>query len=133
MSRAGFEHAHDADLFLRDPQRAHWHDQTLWMVRAKRDVAARQLPEWELLRETASQIKQHTQSRLADYLEQFAENAARLGAQVHWAADAAEHNNIVLDILHRHNARDVFTLDRRRFEVLRRPNGRPFRLLPRDA
>ena len=30
----------------------------------------------------------------------------------------------------RHGARDVLTLDRRHFGVLRRPNGRPFRLLP---
>jgi predicted nucleic acid-binding protein len=30
----------------------------------------------------------------------------------------------------RHRARDVLTLDRRHFHVLRRPNGRPFKLLP---
>jgi predicted nucleic acid-binding protein len=30
----------------------------------------------------------------------------------------------------RHRARDVLTLDRRHFESLRRPNGRPFRILP---
>jgi predicted nucleic acid-binding protein len=32
----------------------------------------------------------------------------------------------------RHGARDVLTLDRRHFRALRRPNGRPFRLLPDD-
>jgi predicted nucleic acid-binding protein len=30
----------------------------------------------------------------------------------------------------RHQARDVLTLDRRHFRVVRRANGRPFRLLP---
>jgi len=30
----------------------------------------------------------------------------------------------------RHRARDVLTLDRRHFHVLKRPNGRPFRVLP---
>jgi predicted nucleic acid-binding protein len=30
----------------------------------------------------------------------------------------------------RHSARDVLTLDRRHFRVVRRANGRPFRLLP---
>jgi len=30
----------------------------------------------------------------------------------------------------RHRARDVLTLDLRHFDALRRPNGRPFRLLP---
>lgn len=32
----------------------------------------------------------------------------------------------------RHGARDVLTLDERHFRTLRRPNGRPFRLLPAD-
>jgi L-lactate dehydrogenase complex protein LldF len=53
--------------------------------------------EWERLRETASQIKRHTLARLPEYLEQFeAKRALRLGAHVHWARDAAEHNQIVL-------------------------------------
>lgn len=30
----------------------------------------------------------------------------------------------------RHAVRDVLSLDRRHFETLRRPNGRPFRVLP---
>ncbi len=63
------------------------------------------LPEWEQLREAASQIKANTMAHLADYLEQFEANAIRLGAQVHWAANAAEHNQIVLEILQRHDVR----------------------------
>ena len=47
----------------------------------------------------ASAIKEHTLSHLADYLEEFERNAKRNGAQVHWAKDAAEHNQIVFDIL----------------------------------
>ncbi len=57
--------------FIADKPRAKWHDETLWFVRSKRDKAAWQLPEWELLRETAAAIKAHTMSRLGDYLEQF--------------------------------------------------------------
>ncbi len=70
------------------------------MVRApERDCAAASLPEWELLREKAAAIKRHTLSHLADYLEQFVRNAEQQGAHVHWARDAAEHNQIVLRIL----------------------------------
>ncbi len=65
------------------------------------------LAEWETLRELASRIKLHTMSRLAEYLEQFEANATRLGAQVHWARDAAEHNQIVAGILQRHGATRV--------------------------
>ncbi len=92
-------HATLAADFVENIERAHWHDQALWFVRAKRDKSAQSLPEWETLRETASAIKRHTVSKLADYLEQFEQNAARLGARVHWAADAREHNDIVLSIL----------------------------------
>jgi L-lactate dehydrogenase complex protein LldF len=100
-------HATLAAQFVADDQRAHWHDQALWFVRAKRDKAAHALPEWETLRETAAQIKAHTVSRLADYLQQFAERAEALGAKVHWARHAAEHNEIVLGILQSHNVHRV--------------------------
>jgi L-lactate dehydrogenase complex protein LldF len=98
-------HAKLAAAFVADGKRAAWHDQALWFVRVKRDRVAGQVPEWEWLRETASQIKAHTLSRLADYLEQFEANAGRLGAHVHWAKDAAEHNKIVLGILQRHGVK----------------------------
>lgn len=88
-----------AAKFIGDKDRARWHDQTLWFVRHKRDLAAKSLPEWETLRTAASAIKMHTQQKLADYLEQFEAQATKLGAKVHWAADAAEHNRIVLEIL----------------------------------
>lgn len=101
------DHATAATRFTSNAERAHWHDQALWFVRAKRDKAARSLPEWESLRQTASLIKLHTMTRLADYLEQFEENAIRLGAHVHWAHDAAAHNQIVLEILSAHGARQV--------------------------
>jgi L-lactate dehydrogenase complex protein LldF len=72
--------------FLRDSNRAAWHDQTLWVVRAKRDRMAATVPEWEPLRETAARIKDHTLSRLSEYLEQFSARAEANGIQVHWAA-----------------------------------------------
>ena len=100
-------HAALAAEFVADRDRAHWHDQALWFVRSKRDKAAHTLPEWELLRETAAQIKAHTVSHLADYLEQFAAQAERLGAKVHWARQAAEHNEIVLGILRQHAVKRV--------------------------
>lgn len=92
-------HPTAAAEFVRDDERAHWHDNTLWFVRSKRDKAAQKLPEWEALRAAAAAIKAHTMSRLGDYLEQFERQATQLGAVVHWARDAAEHNRIVYEIL----------------------------------
>ncbi|HEY6910710.1 MAG TPA: lactate utilization protein B [Myxococcales bacterium] len=92
-------HAGRAAEFVADDARLHWHDQAVWFVRNKRDVARSFVPEWEELRTLGSQIKAHTLSRLPDYLEEFEKNALAAGAQVHWARDAEEHNRIVHGIL----------------------------------
>lgn len=107
MSQITANHSKAAAAFLKNAPRAQWHDETLWFVRAKRDKAANQLPEWETLRDLASQIKSHTLSKLDEYLEQFEANAKKNGVFVHWAADAAGHNKIVHDILSRHKAKHV--------------------------
>ncbi|ALI97821.1 lactate utilization protein B [Rufibacter tibetensis] len=93
------DHAALADDFNQDEPRVNWHDETLWFIREKRDRAAFAIPDWEMLRETASQIKFHTLSNLSQYLEQFEANAKANGITVHWAADAEEHNQIVHSIL----------------------------------
>jgi L-lactate dehydrogenase complex protein LldF len=102
MSQNKKDHAALADQFNQDEPRVDWHDQTLWWVRQKRDRAAGQVPEWENLRDTASRIKDNVLSRLHDYLRQFESAAIANGVTIHWAADAAEHNEIVLSILRRH-------------------------------
>ena len=96
---APLDHAQLSERFNQDEARVNWHDETLWFVRQKRDRAAHTLPEWEALREAASQIKHNVLSHLDTYLVQFEEQALANGVQVHWAADAAEHNRIVHQIL----------------------------------
>src|SRR5690606_29540861 len=93
--------------FLRDEANVDWHNETLWHIRKKRDVASGQVREWEELRELASSIKENVLSRLDEYLVQFEENATANGIQVHWARDAKEHNDIVYQILQQHQARRV--------------------------
>lgn len=93
-------HARRAAEFIRNESRTDWHDQALWFVRQKRDRARDTLPEWEELRERASQIKENVLSQLDTYLEAFEARAQANGVHVHWAADAAEHNRIVLALLH---------------------------------
>lgn len=98
-STATKDHPQLAAIFNRDEPRVDWHDETLWWVRAKRDIAAHKLPEWELLRETASQIKNNVLSNLSTYLEQFEANAIKNDVVVHWAANAEEHNQIIHKLL----------------------------------
>ncbi|RFS22012.1 lactate utilization protein [Chitinophaga silvatica] len=107
MSRQTVDHATLADRFNENEPRVNWHDETLWWVRAKRDKMAWSIPEWELLRETASHIKLHALGNLHDYLLQFEEQAKLNGAIVHWASDAEEHNRIVTEILQKHQAKRI--------------------------
>lgn len=101
------EHAEAAEKFNRDRNRTTWHDETLWFVRQKRDNAARGVADWEKLRDAASEIKAHTLSNLSEYLETFERNAINNGIRVHWAADAHEHNEIVLSIMKKNNIKHV--------------------------
>ncbi len=92
-------HATAAHKFNQDEARAGWHDGALWFVRQKRDRAAHAVPEWEELRSLASAIKANVLASLDTYLENFEANAQKNGITVHWAANAAEHNQTVLGIL----------------------------------
>lgn len=101
------DHPAGAERFLRDPERVAWHDAMIWLTRTKRDASLPSVPEWEELREQASQIKAHTLSRLDEYLLQFERSATANGVNVHWAADAGSFNRTVYGILKRHRVRSV--------------------------
>ena len=99
MDASTLRHPALSQRFNNDEDRVNWHDETLWWIRQKRDKMVWTLPDWELLRETGSQIKHHVLANLHDYLVEFERNALANGVQVHWAADAKEHNAIVYNIL----------------------------------
>jgi len=92
-------HSKNAELFLKDKEKAEVFDKSIWYLREKRDYKAKSISEWEELREVASQIKKHTLSKLPEYLLQFEENAKKLSIKIHWADTAARHNEIVYKIL----------------------------------
>ncbi len=107
MKETTATHAELSEKFNADEARVDWHDETLWWVRAKRDKAAWQVPEWEQLRETASQIKNNVLGNLHNYLLEFEKNARLNGISVHWAADAEEHNKIVRGILEKNGVERI--------------------------
>lgn len=93
--------------FIKKRRHRELHDRNLWAARMRRDKVAASIPEWEEMRELASQIRRHTLSNLDHYLEQFTENAQKNGVHIHWASDADEHNRIILDIFRAHNVKVV--------------------------
>lgn len=96
------KHAKAAAKFLKDKDLATWADETLWLVRVKRDKMSKQIPEWEWLRNMAYDIKMYSNSHLEELLLEFERNATANGAIVHWAKDAKEYNETVYNLLHEH-------------------------------
>ena len=95
-------HSKAAEKFLRNGDMAAWHNETLWMVRAKRDKMSKEVPEWEDLREKACQLKLYSNSHLEELLIEFEKNATANGAIVHWAKDAEEYRQIIYGLLKEH-------------------------------
>jgi L-lactate dehydrogenase complex protein LldF len=73
----------------------------------RRAAAVAALPEFEQLRETGRQIKNHTLQNLDFYLEAWADNVVRAGGEVHWCATASDAREAVLNICRRAGARIV--------------------------
>ena len=65
------------------------------------------LPEYQALRRTAREIKEHTLHHLDFYLEQFEARVHEHGGQVHWASTPAEAQAIVVDICRAAGAKRV--------------------------
>ncbi len=61
----------------------------------------------EQLRSAGNAIKRRALKQLPRLLEELEANCTKNGIQVHWAEDTTEANNIVLDILRRHDSRDI--------------------------
>jgi L-lactate dehydrogenase complex protein LldF len=73
----------------------------------KRQIAADALPEFDVLRDNARDIKNHTLAHLDLYLEAYSEKVEESGGHVHWAQTAEDARNIVLDICRKAGAKTV--------------------------
>ena len=73
----------------------------------KRTDAVNALPEFEALRESAREIKEHTLAHLDFYLEQFETRFTANGGHVHWASTPAEAREIIVEICRKAGAQRV--------------------------
>jgi L-lactate dehydrogenase complex protein LldF len=74
---------------------------------ARRSAAVAGLPEFEALRDTARDIKNHTLANLDFYLEEYEANVLKAGGHVHWCSDADAARATVLKICQDSGARTV--------------------------
>jgi L-lactate dehydrogenase complex protein LldF len=72
---------------------------------ATRQERVDETPEWEKLRQAASDLRLHTLNHLDYYLEMLQERVTSAGGVVHWARDAAEASAIVVEIACQHNVK----------------------------
>lgn len=100
-------HSKAASSFLSNKQNAKWHDETLWLVRQKRDRLSHDIPEWEQLRHMAHDIKMYSTSHLPELIEEFEKNAKANGCYVHFAKDAYEYCKIIEEILKDHGVKKM--------------------------
>ncbi len=73
----------------------------------RRFAATERLPEFEALRDSARDIKNHTLAHLDLYLEAYERKVTQTGGVVHYARDAAEGRKIFLDLCKARDAKAV--------------------------
>ncbi len=64
-----------------------------------------ELPEWEQMRQIASDIRAHTLENLDGYLTHLETAVRAAGGQVHWASTAEDARRIVIQIAQEHNVK----------------------------
>ncbi len=97
----------NARLALRDEQLHGALDNLATTFGERRRNAIGSVDNWEALRENARRIKDETLLNLDGFLEEFAENAEKAGAKIHWAVDGREANSIILGLIRERNAKNV--------------------------
>ncbi|MCP8939150.1 LutB/LldF family L-lactate oxidation iron-sulfur protein [Alsobacter sp. SYSU M60028] len=73
----------------------------------KRAAVAAKLPEFEALRDSARDIKNHALEHLDIYLESYEKKVTEAGGHVHWARDAREAREAILAICRKAGAKTV--------------------------
>ena len=76
-------------------------------IRAKRAAAVDEVPDWAELRAAGAAIKDDVLAHLDTYLVGLEEQVTARGGTVHWAADAAEANRIVVGLVRATGAGEV--------------------------
>ncbi|HEY1647526.1 MAG TPA: LutB/LldF family L-lactate oxidation iron-sulfur protein [Terracidiphilus sp.] len=120
MSHAGYHPVLDPALappfpeaalpVLRNPQLRKNVAHAIDVIQAKRGRLVEEKADWQELRTAAAAIREHALENLGAYLEQFEARCTAAGSVVHWAADAAEARQIILQLLREENASEVIKI-----------------------
>jgi L-lactate dehydrogenase complex protein LldF len=95
---------------LRNPQLRKNVAHAIDVIQGKRAKLVAEKADWQELRSAGAAIRDHVLENLGTYLEQFEERCTAAGGVVHWATDAAEARQIILDILREEKADEVIKI-----------------------
>ncbi|HEY1767981.1 MAG TPA: (4Fe-4S)-binding protein, partial [Terracidiphilus sp.] len=84
---------------LRNPQLRKNVAHAIDVIQAKRGRLVEEKADWQELRTAAAAIRAHALANLGAYLEEFEARCTAAGGVVHWASDAAEARQIILQLL----------------------------------
>jgi len=79
-------------------------------IRARTARVTAELPDWEALRSAGSAIKAGAMRELDTHLLKLEQSVTAAGGQVHWARDAEEAREIIIEIARRHGAERVIKI-----------------------
>jgi L-lactate dehydrogenase complex protein LldF len=80
------------------------------VIQTKRARVVAEMPDWQDLREAGKQIRKHTMAHLDFYLQEFERNCTAAGGTVHWARDAAEARQIIVDLVKASGSNEVIKI-----------------------
>jgi L-lactate dehydrogenase complex protein LldF len=95
---------------LRNPQLRKNVAHAIDVIQAKRGKLVAEKTDWQELRNAGAAIRAHALENLGAYLEQFEERCTAAGGTVHWATDAAEARQIILNLLREEKASEVIKI-----------------------
>src|ERR1017187_4274003 len=95
---------------LRNPQLRKNVAHAIDVIQAKRGRLVAEKTDWQELRSAGAAIRAHVLENLGAYLKQFEERCTAAGGTVHWAGDAAEARQIILDILQEEKASEAIKI-----------------------
>ena len=92
---------------LADTQLRHNLAHATTAIRGKRAQVVDEVENWEELRLAGAAVKERALRGLGEELVRLEESLTRRGAVVHWARDAAEANQVVIDVARSHGVDEV--------------------------
>lgn len=97
----------DSDKAIRDKSLKRALVNVTNQFRARRSKASSEVGNWESLRSQAREVKKQTIANLDKYLLMLEESVIRAGGRVHWAKNADEASQIIINIAKQGNVKSV--------------------------